>query len=121
MKINRGDILWVKFDPSTGSEKDEIRPCVVVSNDVANTFSTLITVVPVTSKKLNKIYPFEVRLQKRRSFDAGKAMADQIRSVDKRRIKSKSHRLDADTMKKIDYALSFHLSLFGEVALSPTS
>jgi mRNA interferase MazF len=60
--IKRGEIYWVKLDPTFGKEINKTRPCVVISNDRQNEYSPLIIVVPITSD-LEKIYPFEVVIE----------------------------------------------------------
>jgi len=58
-QTRRGEIYWVKLDPTFGKEINKTRPCVVISNDRQNEYSPLIIVVPITSD-LEKVYPFEV-------------------------------------------------------------
>ena len=84
MNITRGDILLIDLDPTQGSEIQKTRPGVVVSNNIANRFSRLITVVPLTSQGLEKIYPHEVLIPKGKGLASiSKAKTSQIRAVDK--------------------------------------
>ena len=81
---NRGDIVWIDFNPTKGHEQSGLRPAVVVSTREYNSFSGLVIVCSMTSKR--KDYFFEVKVEgpKGRSF----VLADQIRSFDiKERIK----------------------------------
>ena len=64
MNTKRGDICLVALDPVMGREISKTRPALIVSNDINNRFSGTLTVLPITSKNLQKIYPFEVFLQK---------------------------------------------------------
>ena len=62
MIIKRGFIYLAALDPVVGNEIAKTRPVAVISNDKNNEFSGTVTVVPITSKNLRKIYPFEVYL-----------------------------------------------------------
>ncbi|MBU4425460.1 MAG: type II toxin-antitoxin system PemK/MazF family toxin, partial [Proteobacteria bacterium] len=62
MTISRGGIYLAALDPVVGRELSKTRPVVVVSNDKNNQFSGTVTILPVTSKNIRKMYPFEVLL-----------------------------------------------------------
>ena len=59
--IKRGDVFWVNFDPTMGSEAKKTRPAVVVSNDINNQHSPIVSICPITSN-VNRIYTFEVEV-----------------------------------------------------------
>lgn len=113
MTIKRGEIHLAALDPTIGRETAKTRPVVIVSNDVNNQFSGTVTVLPITSKNLQKIYPFEAMLPK----GAGnlpknsKVKADQIRTLDKRRIIKRIGRLSDEDMICVDTALKIHLGI----------
>ena len=113
MTINRSEIHLASLDPTIGREISKTRPVVIISNDINNRFSGTITVLPITSMNLEKIYPFEVKLPK----GAGnlpkdsKVKADQIRTLDKHRIKKAIGMLDDKSMARIETALKIHLGL----------
>ena len=65
MNIKRGDICIASLDPVIGKEISRTRPVVIVSNDKNNAFSGTVTILPITSKRLKRIYPFEVLPAKR--------------------------------------------------------
>ena len=98
----RGGIYWVNLDPAIGAETQKTRPALVVSNDIGNEMSSIITVAPITSKVKN-IYPFEVKV----SVDGkpGKIMLNQCRAVDKSRLIRVIGAVDQKTMKSIEDAL----------------
>jgi mRNA interferase MazF len=83
--VKRGDVSWVGFDPARGGEIRKRRPAVVVSNDSSNRRLNRVGVVPLTSKT-ERLYP------SRALVDVGgtrqKAMADQIRTVAKERLRN---------------------------------
>ena len=113
MNIRRGEIYLAALDPVVGKEISKTRPVVIVSNDKNNEFSGTVTILPVTSKNLKKIYPFEVFLPK----GAGnlpkdsKVKADQIRTLDKARIIRRIGKLVRNQMDEIEKALKVHLWL----------
>ena len=112
MNIKRGDICIASLDPVVGKEISKTRPVVIVSNDKNNTFSGTVTILPITSKRLKRIYPFEVLLPKGRGSlpKDSKVKADQIRTLDKSRIISILGKLDESAVKSIDRALKIHLA-----------
>lgn len=59
-KVSRGDVIRVRLDPVEGSEQAGERPAVVISPDIINQYSPVVIVAAITSKKTDKIYPFEV-------------------------------------------------------------
>ena len=113
MTINRGGIYLAALDPAIGSELSKTRPVVVVSNNKNNEFSGTVTILPITSKNIMKIYPFEILLHK----DTGnlpknsKVKADQIRTLDKSRIVKFIGMLEADYIAQIEEAMKVHLAL----------
>ena len=113
MTIRRGVICLVALDPVMGSEISKTRPVLIVSNDINNRFSVTLTVLPITSKKLQKIYPFEVFLQKGMGNlpKDSKVKTDQIRTLDKRRFVKFIGAVDADIMRKVETALMIHLQI----------
>ena len=114
MNIKRGDIYIASLDPVLGREISKTRPVVVVSNDKNNQYSGTVTILPITSKKLKKIYPFEVLLHKGTGNlpKDSKVKAEQIRTLDKRRIIKLIGSLDKDKMQEIDKAMEIHLALY---------
>lgn len=113
MNIRRGDIYLVALDPVMGSEISKTRPALIVSNDINNRFSGTLTVLPITSKNLQKIYPFEIFLQKGIGNlpKDSKAKADQIRTLDKRRFVKFIGAVDAEAMQEVEKALMIHLQI----------
>ena len=112
--IRRGDIYWVNLDPTIGSEIKKQRPALIVSNDSANRYSPLVTILPISSK-VSKPYPFEVLLP---AGSGGLKLtsivkANQIRTVDKQRLVDTplGRITDPETFAKINQALKIHLNL----------
>ncbi len=104
----RGEVWWVALDPALGTEIRKTRPAVVVSNDSCNAHGTRVVVLPVTSN-VESIYPGEAQILVRGS--AARALGDQIRSVDKERLRSRIATLTPEEMTAVDEALRITLAL----------
>jgi len=113
MTIERGDIYLAALDPVIGREIAKTRPVVVVSNNLNNKHGGTVTVLPLTSKRLKKVYPFELLLQKGNANlpKKSKVKADQIRTLDKRRLIKRFGRLTEEQISLIDKAMKTHLEL----------
>jgi len=113
MIIRRGFIYLAVLDPVTGNEIAKTRPVAVISNDKNNEFSGTATVLPITSKNLRKIYPFEVYLAKGTANlpKNSKVKADQIRTLDKSRLVKLIGGLGISELEAIEKALKIHLEL----------
>ena len=113
MIIKRGFIYLAALDPVVGNEIAKTRPVAVISNDKNNEFSGTVTVLPLTSKKIRKIYPFEVYLAKGMGNlpKNSKVKADQIRTLDKSRLVKLIGELGRKEVVSIEKALKIHLEL----------
>jgi len=110
--IRRGDIFLVNFDPTVCAEAKKPRPAVVVSNDINNAHSPIISISPVTSN-VTKIYSFEVEIpSKTAGFRVrSKIMVNQTRAIDKVRLVKKLGHLPSAIMTHVDRALKLHYGL----------
>ena len=106
--MKRGEVWWVEFDPSVGSEIRKTRPAVIVSNDAANRNLARVVVVPITSNA-GRQYPGEALVTL--SGKPGKTMADQIMAADKTRLKSQMGALTKADMLAIEDAILVHLGM----------
>ena len=104
----RGDVYWVSLDPVIGTEIRKTRPAVVVSNDPCNRHGARVVVLPITST-VDSLYPGEALVDV--NGRPGRALGDQIRSIDKRRLKSRLSTLTAEEMARVDEALVITLGL----------
>jgi mRNA interferase MazF len=113
MTINRGDIYLAALDPVVGNEISKTRPVLVVSNNINNRYAGTVTVLPITSKKLNKMYPFELLLPKGTGNlpKDSKVKADQIRTLDKTRLVKYIGKLKNEHMNLLNEAIKIHLAL----------
>lgn len=117
VRVVRGAVCWVDLDPVQGSEANKRRPCVVVSNDAANTVASrlgrgVITVLPLTSNT-QRVFDFQVPVSAEDSGLASdtKAQAEQIRAVDVRRITGQVSVLPVSLMNRIEESMRRHLLL----------
>jgi mRNA interferase MazF len=104
----RGDVYWVNLDPTVGTEINKTRPAVIVSNDVGNQVGQRVIAAPITST-ITHVYPFEAKVTI--NGKEGKALLDQVRSIDKKRLLKKLGVLNSDTMAQIDKALKIALGI----------
>ena len=113
MNIKRGGIYVAALDLVVEREISKTRPAVVVSNNKNNEFSGTVTILPITSKKLQRIYLFEVLLPKGSGNlpKDSKVKADQIRTLDKVRLVKEIGKLDQKEMNEIEKAMKIHLGL----------
>ena len=110
--IKQGDVFWVNFDPSVGSEVRKIRSAVVVSNDINNEHSPIISIAPVTSS-VTRIYSFEVEIPAGTSglSSRSKIMVNQTRAIDKARLTEFIGSLPDALMAQVKAALKLHYDI----------
>lgn len=108
----RGDVWTARLDPTVGSEIKKTRPVVIISNDINNQFSPLVSVLPVSDKG-TKTYPFEVPVSEGGSgvSKPSKIRCQQIRTIDKERLVKKLGMVDKSLVPKIKEALKLHLGM----------
>ncbi len=104
----RGEVWWVNFDPSVGSEVQKQRPAVIISNNVANKNLERVVVVPLTSN-VKRVYPAEALVTINQI--PAKAMTDQIMTADKARLKNKMGSLSDLDLIAVENAIQTHLAL----------
>lgn len=106
--MRRGEVWWVEFDPSIGSEIRKTRPAVIISNDAANRNLKRVVVMPLTSNT-GRLYPGEALVQI--GEQTSKAMADQIMAADKVRLKDQLGCLSKQDMAAVEDAIRLQLGL----------
>ena len=109
----RGEIVWVALDPTVGTEIAKTRPAVVVSNDIGNRYSDRVIVAPLTSQHTERVYPVEVLVPAGEGGlpHASKVLLDQIRTVDKRRLRARIGTLSEGRMRDVDAAIRLSLAV----------
>lgn len=114
MVIHRGDIYYADLRPVVGSEQGGVRPVLIIQNDVGNRHSPTVICAAITSKMNKAKLPTHVELEAER-YDLMKdsvVLLEQLRTIDKQRLKDRVCRLDSDILKKVDRALEISLELY---------
>ena len=113
MNIKRGDIYYADLSPVVGSEQGGLRPVLIVQNDIGNKYSPTVIAAAITSRMSKTklpthidIYAKEVGLAKDSVI-----LLEQIRTLDKRRLKEKMGHLDDDAMLRVDNAIAISFGL----------
>ena len=114
MIVKRGDVYYADLSPVIGSEQGGVRPVLIVQNDIGNRYSPTVICAAVTSQ-INKAHlPTHVGIDSARYtlVKDSVVLAEQVRTIDKKRLREKICHLDDDLMTRIDRALlvSFGLS-----------
>jgi mRNA interferase MazF len=109
----RGELYFVRLDPTEGVEITKTRPAVVIQNDVGNRFSHLTIVAPISSSYDAELYPTEVLVAAPEGGlkTDGVVLLNQIRSVDKRRLGRRLGALRPTTMTLVNEALAISVGL----------
>lgn len=112
--IKRGEIYYADLNPVVGSEQGGIRPIVVLQNDVGNKYSPTIIAAATTSKLTKAKLPTHIALSKENSPLPRESVVllEQIRTIDKSRIKDKIGQLPPQIMQQIDDALLLSLGFY---------
>ena len=109
----RGEIHLVNFDPTIGHEVKKKRPALIISNNIHNQYSPLVTVAPLSSNVSNA-YPFEVYVPKGTAGlnENSKIIIIQLRSIDKKRLLNKIGAIkDKEILNKINKIIREHFDL----------
>jgi len=112
MNIKRGEIYYADLNPVVGSEQDGLRPCLVVQNDIGNTHSPTVIIMPLTTT-IKKIHlPTHVLLPRACGLETDSlALAEQIRTLDKSRLGEFVGQVGESEQTAIDKALAISIGL----------
>lgn len=112
MTVKRGDIYYADLSPVIGSEQGGVRPVLIIQNDIGNRYSPTVIAAAITSQQEKSNLPTHIKL------DAGCGLAkdsivllEQVRTIDKKRLKEKMGALDVPSMNRVDRALSVSFGL----------
>ncbi len=102
MDLNRGDIVGINLNPKKGDEVGKIRPCVIISNDDENNILYTIIVIPLSTKLIDDMLPYRLRLLKRDKLEKDSdVLVNHIRTISKKRVTSKIAKITNDEYKMI--------------------
>lgn len=113
MDIRRGDVFYADLRPVVGSEQGGIRPVLIIQNDTGNMHSPTVICAAITSQLKKAQLPTHVAIN---AFDSGiikdsVILLEQVRTIDKSRLKEKVCHLDNETLSHIDHALQISLAI----------
>ncbi len=113
MNIRRGDIYYADLSPVVGSEQGGLRPVLIVQNDMGNKYSPTVIAAAITSRMSKAKLPTHIDIY---AGNVGLArdsviLLEQIRTIDKRRLKEKMGHLDERTMDHVNTAISISFGL----------
>lgn len=111
MKVFRGEIYFADLNPVTGSEQGGLRPVLVLQNDIGNKHSPTTIVAAITSRIHKARLPTHVRLPKGELERDSVILLEQLRTIDKARLRQKVARLDRLRMEEVEEALEVSLGL----------
>lgn len=113
MSIKRGEIFYAELNPVVGSEQGGTRPVLVIQNDIGNQYSPTTIIAAITSQISKAKLPTHVEVKARRSGLERDSviLTEQIRTIDKSRLKEKVAVLDEEVMLRVDEAIKISLGL----------
>jgi mRNA interferase MazF len=112
--VVKGSLVWVSLDPARGAEVPKTRPCIVVSRTEANDVSSTVTVVPLSSvsgRAADRLVQPVLSARDTLLPKDSRALCDQVRTIDKRRIRGTVGVLRAELLARVDRGLILHLEL----------
>lgn len=113
MVVKRGDIFYADLSPVIGSEQGGIRPVIIMQNDIGNRYSPTVIVAAITSQINKAKLPTHVEISSE-EYGLNRdsvVLLEQIRTLDKRRLKEKIGHMTESDMEKVNRALLISLSL----------
>ena len=117
MNVKRGDIFYADLSPVVGSEQGGLRPVLIVQNDVGNKYSPTVIAAAITSKLDKAKLPTHIDVYAE-EFGLSKnsvVLLEQIRTLDKRRLREKMGHLDDVLMRKVNNAITISFGLSDQV------
>lgn len=113
MEIKRGEVFYADLSPVIGSEQGGTRPVVIVQNNVGNRHSPTVIAAAITSKQDKNCLPTHIAIKGASSGLAvdSVVLLEQIRTIDKKRLKEKTGCLAPDELKRVDYGLNISFGL----------
>ena len=117
MIVRRGDIYYADLSPVVGSEQGGVRPVLIVQNDVGNRYSPTVIAAAITSQRDKTQLPTHISVNAKYCGLAKDSIVllEQIRTIDKQRLKERMGKLDEHSMGRVDQALSVSFGLGGGI------
>ena len=114
MIVKRGDIYYADLSPVVGSEQGGLRPVLIIQNDVGNRYSPTVIAAAITSQTGKARLPTHIDLPVDQNCGLSRdsiILLEQVRTLDKRRLREKMGRLDDGVMKQVDTAIAVSFGL----------
>ena len=113
--IKKGDVYYADLTPVVGSEQGGVRPVLIIQNDVGTRFSPTVIAAAITSRQGKRALPTHIRLKSNLQglHDNSIVLLEQVRTIDRVRLKEYIGRLNANTMHDIDHAIAVSFGLEG--------
>ena len=113
MTVRRGDIFYADLSPVVGSEQGGIRPVLIIQNDVGNKYSPTVICAAITSQINKAKLPTHIEIDALRYnlLKNSVVLLEQIRTIDKKRLREKISHIDNDLMEKVNEGLKISLSV----------
>ena len=113
MNVRRGEIYYADLSPVVGSEQGGVRPVLIVQNDVGNKYSPTVIAAAITSRRDKASLPTHIKVD---AVSGGLSkdsvvLLEQIRTIDKRRLRERMGCLDVSSMNRVDEAISISFGL----------
>ncbi len=111
--IKRGELYYADLSPVVGSEQGGVRPILVVQNDIGNKYSPTIIAAPITSQINKAKLPTHIEVDTSCGLQKDSViLAEQLRTLDKKRLKDKIGTIDNKAMQKVNNALLVSLGFY---------
>ena len=122
MSVKRGDIYYADLSPVVGSEQGGLRPVLIIQNDVGNRYSPTVIAAAITSRMGKTRLPTHIDVYADRAGLAKDSviLLEQIRTLDKRRLKEKMGHLDESLMQQVNAAIAVSFGLGDSLGVIPT-
>nr|WP_304059439.1 type II toxin-antitoxin system PemK/MazF family toxin [Enterocloster clostridioformis] len=114
-EIQRGDMFYADLTPVVGSEQGGVRPVVIIQNDIGNQYSQTVIAAAITSRTEKRKMPTHIKLYgcHRGLHRDSVVLLEQVRTIDRARLREYIGRLNSATMRHVDYAIAVSFGLDG--------
>ena len=113
MEVHRGEVYYADLSPVVGSEQGGVRPVLIIQNEIGNRHSPTVIAAAITSRQDKNRLPTHISVRADRCGLAKDSiiLTEQIRTLDKRRLRERAGRIDPEAQHKVDAALGISFGL----------
>ena len=122
MEVHRGEVFYADLSPVVGSEQGGVRPVLIIQNDIGNRHSPTVIAAAITSRQDKTRLPTHIGVRANRCGLAKDSivLTEQIRTLDKRRLRERAGRIPEDDMRRVDEALGVSMGLHDQPVAQST-